>query len=139
MPKAKDCYKIEGRGDSPKSADREADDAQKGLAKKLADAKVNSDVSAARSLFIADYTLRQGMDPTKVDATRFSIQSAKSWDDVAAKAARLSDGGKYDSTFVVERYFEFTEEQMAATRGTKQTSACYRDARASSLRLPPRL
>ncbi len=121
-------HKIFGSGSSPEMADSALEVEQKGLVDKVG----SDELAVVKTSYEGRFELKEGIDAASVDTTSFS-STGNSWDEVAAKHAKVKDGGQYSGTYSVHEFYALTDEQMVAIRGERRSPAGYESTRDSSL------
>jgi len=128
-------YEIEGQGKTTAEAEKRLTESKKQL-----EARVKqSDLTPTKTVFLAQYALRSGVDISKAESTEFDVRyedPKKGWTTVLtaatkrAKPLRLED---YSATFTVRAQYSITEEQAEASRKKDHPVANYEGRRSSSV------
>jgi hypothetical protein len=131
-------YKIEGSGKTTETADKTLRNEFDGLVKKLKKAEADTEVTIAKTVFMASYTLKPETKKKETHLTQFSVESPEGWEELAEKAVKAADDLKaYEPNFRIEQYLKLTEKQKEALEGKrKNPPAGYDRTSRSSLGFP---
>lgn len=127
-------YRIEGRGGSENEADERLDSEITRIQGLISDAGLGAALDVARDEFTVGYVLREGVEPTSVRVTSFTVRSPRSWGELRETAAKHGDVALYTGSFAHERYLNLSAEQQRAVSGERRSKppTAYRGAGKSS-------